>query len=163
MSVKMVRIEWDRWLVKLATLNQLHGFVGPEQAQLRSKLLTSHAANTCGVSSWGKSSGLAVVAAVNGRGEVMAARDTQRNDGRDVGLIVRSGHLTPSPRIAPQLKDAWLKTLTTRCSFALATSLAEVRVLCFHNLLIHCPPSSFSAYFKNLPCTGLIQRHSDIL
>lgn len=37
------------------------------------------------VSSQEKSAGLAVVAAVNDRGEVMAVRDTQRNDGRDVG------------------------------------------------------------------------------
>ena len=85
MSVKMVWIERDQWPVKLATLSQLHGFVGSEQAQLHSKSPTSCADDTCGVSSQGKSARLAVVAAIDGREEVMEAKDTQRNDGRDVG------------------------------------------------------------------------------
>lgn len=137
--------------------------MGSEQAHLHSKLPTRHEADTCRVFSWGKSLGLAVVAAVNGRGEVMVARDMQRNDGRDVGLMVRSGHLTPSPGIVPQLIDAWLKTLTTRYSFALATSLADVCVLCFHNMLTCHPPPRFLACFKILPHTELIQRRSEIL
>lgn len=147
----------------MATLNQLHSFVGFEQAQLRSKLPTRRAADTCGVSSQGKSSGLKVVAAINDRGEVMAVRDTHRNDGYDVGSTVQSGHLIPSPRIAPQLKDAQLKTLTTCCSFVLVTSSDEVRILYFQNLLTHRLPLSFSACFKNLLRTGLVQRRSDIL
>jgi len=47
-----------------------------KQAQLRSNLPTRSAADMCGVSSWGKSLGLAVAAVVNGIGEVMAVRDT---------------------------------------------------------------------------------------
>lgn len=71
--------------------------MGFEQAQLRSNFPPRRASDTCGVSSRGKSVGLVVVAAVNGRGEVMAVRYTQKNDGRDLGSTVRSGHLIPSP------------------------------------------------------------------
>jgi len=73
---------------QLATLSQLQSFVGSEQAQLHSNLSLRHVADTCEVSSRGKSAGLVVVAVVNGRGEVIAVRDTQKNDGPDVGSMV---------------------------------------------------------------------------
>lgn len=52
---------------QLATLNQLHSFIGSKQDQLRSNFPMRRAVDMCGVSNRGKSLGLAVVVAVNGR------------------------------------------------------------------------------------------------
>lgn len=94
---------------QLATLGQLHSLVGSEWAQLHSNFQRDTQPTHVECPLREKLSGLVVVAAVNGRGEVMAARDTQRNYGHDVGSMAQSDHLTPSPWITPQLKYSRLK------------------------------------------------------
>lgn len=110
-----------------------------------------------------KSSGLVVVAAVNGRGEVMAVSIVQRNYGRDIGKMVCSDHLTPSPHVTPKLKDARLRRTPPSVHFDLQRPRPKYASATSQKLLTSCPPLDFLPVFKILPHIGLAQKCSDIL
>jgi len=161
--MEMVRIEWNRWPVNWPPSASYIASWDPNEPSYiqncRRDVQPAHI--ECPFRE--KSSGLVVMAAVNGKGEVMVVRNTQRNYGHDVGSMVLSGHLIPSPRITPQLKYARMKLTPPSIHFSLATSSTGIRVLRFQKLLTNFPPPVFLPVFENLPRIGLDQRHSDIL
>jgi len=159
----MVQIEWNQWPVNWPPSASYIASWDPNEHNYIQNYRRDVQPTCVECPFREKSSGLVVVAVVNGKGEVMAVRNTQRNYGHDFRSTVQSGHLIPLPRITPQLKDARLKLTPPFVHFALATSSTEVRVLHFQKLLTSCPPPVFLPIFKNLPCIGLTQRRSDTL